>query len=284
MAASKVALCLTALAHTASAVTLQKEDPPPQPAMLARESLVQGNLSTDVCKCIGWADAYSLHQSDCGMGHELDAALPMAGMWAAKVEETYKKYCTYFYKLLPNTGICMGTIYQDMPEQWCYVSKDCMEGNLTYTKAPLKTRWCAKGRDFQLQDMKFEKLAEYAKTNGLDVGLAARAAYPTVQGLLMRDIMHFWGLRPAYRRNHSAELLNNKTARQLLGSNKSYVLMSKSGEPPFSVVEGPKMYWIDYTGGQRVRMKISSGATYDEPQEMTKWGCVAGCEHTIEPF
>merc|ERR1719464_1634999 len=179
------------------------------------------------------------------MGHEFDHFWPVTGIWVAKKEEYYKQYCTYFYKLLPSTGVCVGTFYQDAPEQWCYVSKDCAEGNLTYTKAPLKTRWCAKGRDAQLQDMKFEKLAEYAKSNGLDVAMAARAAYPTVPDLYMRDIMHFWGLRPAYRRNHSAEALNNKTARHLLGSNRSYVLRSSSGEPPFCVVEGPRMYWID---------------------------------------
>lgn len=223
--------------------------------------------SSGSCECLGWKAAYAAG-AKCGDGRELDIAAGVPGPKAARSPQLAFEFCQMYFANLPDENYCMNNKFAQEPMQWCYVSGGCAEGTPTQRPGPLKVKTCSQGQDTLLGQMKFQDFAAHAYKNKLEMGLMVQYAYPTWAGEKLPDVQAFWGLpEPAHAKPMTPELKQRLQA--LADSGKTMFFTSRNGHPPFGVVEGKRLYYINFNP------KGNPG--FKKKEDMNSWGCVGGC-------
>jgi len=233
---------------------------------------VQLHADASACKCVGWKDAYSKLGAKCGGGHELDI-VPMPGFMARMIPQMSYEFCQMYFSNLPNDNYCMNTKFgQQSPTEWCYVRADCVGSGKNGT---LQTKSCTRGQDATLGEMRFEDFAAYAHRSKLELGLMTQFAFPTWEGEKLPDVQAFWGLpAPADAKPISEELRGRLQA--VVDSGKTMFFVSRDGHPPYGVVEGKKLYYINFDP--------QSKPDFAHKEDMNQWRCVAGCGEANKPI
>lgn len=232
-----------------------------------------GNGTSASCQCLGWKDAYALHGAQCGLGHEVDV-YGRPGAETVKDLSVAFEFCWMYFNALPNDNYCMNVKWEPAPAQWCYVSQDCPEGQTPEGSGPLKTKTCVQGHDASLGEMKFEDFAAYIYRNKLELGLSVQFAYPTWQPEKLPDVQAFWGLpQPSDAQPISEEL--RARLQQQVDSGKPMFFTSRSGHPPYCLMEGKKLYYINFN---------PDNPGFAKREDMSLFACVAGCGAENKPI
>jgi len=226
------------------------------------------------CKCLGWKDAYQIHQADCShMGDET---------------------CDKFFKNLPNEVFCVNEgFHKEEPRQWCYVSSSCASGQtLTWRSASdtntAKFKWCGADEP-KLADKTPVELRAWTEKNDLEIGLGVHFAYPTLPEKLTNDVLEFFGISapadapPA--EFHSPPLSEDLRQRlqKRADEGRRTLIISTAGHPPFGIMEGKKLYWLNFSDKQMELLKNNQDF-WSHKGIMNNVLCVAGCETAVAPW
>merc|ERR1712079_686151 len=132
---------------------------------------------------------------------------------------------------------------------WCYVSHECSHSD--YGK-DLNTKSCSEGsEDKKFGDMKFVEFAKYVYQSKLELGLALQYAYP-VAPVKLPDVLEFWGLDDRWSELAGKALLPmpselKHALSKRADTEKPLFFNPRTGHPPFAVMKGRKLYWINFS-------------------------------------
>lgn len=218
------------------------------------------------------------------MGHELDLALPFPGPQAAvHSPELAFEFCLLYFKAIPDEKFCMKTKFSAPgTESWCYVPKDCEQGQelqhdiMYHMEVKVKSKICDPASEKVLHTMKFEDFAVYQKSMKLEMGLMVQFAYPKWAGdEKIFDVMEFWGLTSTDKDVKPLSRELRTKLQSVVDSGVTTFIGSRDGHPPYGVVEGKKLYWINFSEANKKR---SNDEKWTHKEEMNAWACVAGCD------
>lgn len=255
-------------------------------------SLVQASVSrhgdTSNCTCLSWSYAYSKAGATCGQGHELDL-VGIPGPSAAKIPQLADEFCKNYFYNLPDENFCQRTKFgADHDDGWCYVAAEaCPQGEETqrddspHLRTKLKTKRCGAG-DRKLSDAKFEDFVAHAKASKLEFGLMVQYAYPALKDVKIQDVQSWWGLPKDPAAPELTEAMESKL-QAAVDSGETRFISSRSGHPPFGVVEGKKLYWINFSEANKRRQRNGEDV-WAHKEEMNAYACVAGCEENEALF
>jgi len=228
------------------------------------------------CNCLTWKNAYETG-AWCGDGMELNflGIFGMNGTTAAQDPNFAYGWCYQYFNNLPNENFCQNTHYAMKPPQWCYVSKECPQAQLTPSKSAA-TKLCTKGKDKMLADMPFQALENYAKYFKLDLALMSQYAYPTWEPESIDDVQEWLGLGRSNKSLGPLSPLAQQRLQTVIDSGETMLFVSRDYKPPFAIVEGPFVFWINLDG--------PNGEYYRWDQRNVA-RCVKGCkEGTVKPW
>merc|ERR1719401_2746148 len=127
-------------------------------------------------------------------------------MWQIKALVS-RDICVNFFEKLTDR-MCLNTDFNvnaDTLEtkQWCWVSPNCTELNGGYGMGPGNTgvKYCTSGKDNMAQDWTMDDLVKMRNEHKVSIGMLARWAYPTWQGLAWPVVKQFWTNRSAAKEN-----------------------------------------------------------------------------------
>lgn len=232
----------------------------------------------DPCQCLNWQASYD-RGAECGHGHELDFVRhpEIPGTMLAKVPNLAFEFCEMYFKSLPNQTFCMNdALGEDEPKQWCYVAPICENGHRRYG-GRLKQKFCTPGKDLILGTKNFETFASWAFSMKMEMGLMVQFAYPTWKGEKLSEVLPFFGV--GENRTISDSL--RERLQRLVDSGKTTFFSSESGHPPFGVVEGRKLYYINFSEANKRRQEAGEDV-WKHKEEMNAWGCISGCDKVVD--
>lgn len=236
----------------------------------------------DPCACVPWHDAYHEYNAQCGEGHELDFVAGVSGVEAAGYREYKAEFCENFFLTLPNDNFCLKKRPDSTSEHWCYVSPECeaITAEWRWGPGPLKSKVCGNG-ERNLQGMPFMDFVEYTRNNTLEIGLAAQYVYPFFMYSALPGVLSSYNITP------NAEVLNGGKMpppltpilaahiKEQQDTGRPQFLGSRSGHPPFAVMQGNELYWINFKKAFRRAQKLG------EPWpswDVNMVACVKGCK------
>jgi hypothetical protein len=266
-----------------------------------KHDLHKTTTKDDSCACMGWSSAYKAG-AKCGQGGEFHPlgdglmAIPNFDAPKHRVNVT-KEFCNMYFERLNDDNMCQREAWDSQLNDdytparkatWCYVSSNCTEtntGNTTgleaapqfgYPNVPaLKWKHCG-AADRKFGDMKFEELAAYALESKLELGFMAQFAYNTIEEGKLADVQEFWGLKKGDgAASTMPEELRSKL-HSLKDSGATMFIGSSNSKPPYAVLEGQKLYWINSSDANEERKKNGEDL-WEHKETMNAWGCVAGC-------
>jgi len=228
------------------------------------------------CECLAWQDSYRNHGADCSkMGDET---------------------CAKFFMNLPNEKFCLNENFgRTNPKQWCYVSASCATGHPlewnTSNVKDVKYKWCGV-EEAKLADKTPLQLKSWTTANDLEIGLAIHFAYPTWQPeKLTSNVLDFFGLQPpadAPQEEFRSQPLNQQPdlrdrLQKRADEGTPTLILSTVGHPPFGVMSGSKLYWLNFSDEQLALLNRGEDF-FSHKGIMNDVKCVAGCDGAVNPW
>lgn len=249
-------------------------------ACLFSVGAIKVSLDEDAnCACLPWKEAYASHGADCSfLGNER---------------------CNNFFMRIPNETFCVNQgMDKESPKQWCYASPKCSKSEQykaswkgEFNKVAAKFRWCSED-EHTLGKFTMMELADWCKTNDLDIAWAAVMAFPALQhGLAWPDVVKYLGVTVPGKRAQAGQPLNPDQIailQNMIDSGKPTFIGNRCKKPPCSnapylVVEGKKVYWINY-GPASEEAVAKHNRLPENPSDTFKFACVVGCDTTSAPW
>uniref|UniRef100_A0A7S1R1S8 Uncharacterized protein n=1 Tax=Alexandrium catenella TaxID=2925 RepID=A0A7S1R1S8_ALECA len=236
---------------------------------------VQENPPRAACDCLPWKTAFASHGADCSK-------------WG---EEGCKRY----FMQLPDETFCLNVeTHLSDPQQWCYVSSECQKDAVapvwgaSNNPHPANWKYCDGGAR-RLGDFKIKELVSWCKKNDLEIGFVVQFAYPALQHFTVPDVVEFWGLTmpeamPMEQRLAAPIMPELREELQAhVNSSKTLFIGSRTGHPPYLVLEGKQAYWINF-GSALLKKFLRGEDIWSEPSKLNSVRCVSGCPKTVAPW
>jgi hypothetical protein len=276
--------------------------------LLARAVTLHRNTVPASCECLSWQDAFTNYAANCAL----------IGNWA----------CDQFFMKLPNETMCINEFpFSPNARQWCYVAPACMRSHDllwagAHSDPQVRYKWCwadaQSDQDIEpglvrLGDKSPLQLSDWAAANDLDISMAVHWAYPVMRGQmkLTTIVLDFFNIsrpenspRLAFRPKRSSSYHEYATrlylSQQLLEERRNSsiptLIPSVNGRPPFGLMDGSELYWLNYRQEQDPRVRVGQDSN---PDTQRSWGglladtglavntivrCVAGCDEVVDPW
>jgi len=197
-----------------------------------------------------------------------------------------EEVCGHFFMNMPDEKMCVNEGFgQQKPKQWCYVSSSCESGEaLQWGSAAdgVNFRWCGDHEE-KLADKSPLELKAWTTKNDLEIGLAVHFAYPAWQPeKLTDDVLSFFGVQPPSDLHpllFKAEPLTpslRQRLQEVADAGTATLLVSRVGHPPFGIMRGKELYWLNFSEEQNEHVKNHEDF-FAHKGTMNDVKCVAGC-------